>query len=67
MSSKSLVRAISDQAYGLLLDRARRDDATDKHTQAVSALITQLDGSRIPKGLVEQVIKDESLPLGDST
>ena len=58
------VRAISEQAFCLLLDRVRRDHVTDKGIESVSALITQLDGSRIPKRLVEQVINDKSLPLG---
>ena len=58
------VRMISGQAYVLLLDRVRRDDTTEKVIQSVASLITELDGSRIPTRLLDEVINDESLPLG---
>ena len=57
------VRAISEQAYALLLNRVRREDTTDKSIQAVATLITQLDGSKIPEKLIREALNDESLPL----
>lgn len=57
------VRKISEEAYILLLDRVRREDTTDKLVQPVAALIAQLDGSRISKSAINEVINDEGLPL----
>ncbi len=58
------VRVISEQAYNILLSRVRRDQESDDIVQSVSMLMKQLDGSKIPKRALEEVIDDQSLPLG---
>ena len=58
------LRTISEQAYDLLLSRIRRDQTSDNVIQSVSMLINRLDGSKIPKRLLNEVINDGTLPLG---
>ena len=58
------VRVMSEQAYDMLLGRVGRDLESDDVVQSVSMLMKQLDGSKIPRKALDEVINDESLPLG---
>ena len=56
------VQEISDQAFDLLLRRVRRDQDSDDVIRSVSMLIKALDGSKIQRSVLDEVIGNERLP-----